>query len=145
MPNGVGSRAGGSVGADIPVCLVWAEGNVCPTDATWTNIASLPFVWDDLDVPVAPRALRFGTPLPWTFEREPPAMSTFGSASRRRFMKSAAALSAVVGLPEWFLQREMAMAAETAATTPAPTTQPKLPVALIGCGGRGMEDAGVAG
>ena len=62
-------------------------------------------------------------------------MSKASLPSRRRLMKSAAAFAAVSQLPEWFLRREIAMAEESG---PAPTTQPKLPVALIGCGGRGQ-------
>jgi predicted dehydrogenase len=79
-------------------------------------------------------------------------------STRRRFMKTTAAIAAAVGLPEWFVRREaLAMADEarpaaaaaaaaaagapsagaSAAPASAPTTQPKLPVVLIGCGGRG--------
>ena len=71
--------------------------------------------------------------------------------SRRSFLHTAGSLAAA-GLPAWFLAEEAARAQEqtgkkkgkgkgkkTAAATDAaaPTTQPKLPVVLIGCGGRG--------
>ena len=64
-------------------------------------------------------------------------MSKPTSSTRRRFMQSAAAFAAVSQLPEWFLHREAAMAQEADKAAPAPTTQAKLPIALIGCGGRG--------
>src|SRR6185437_1930109 len=57
------------------------------------------------------------------------------SSSRRRFIQSAAALAAMSHLPEWFVRRDVANAAEAC---PAATTQARLPVALIGCGGRGQ-------
>ena len=60
------------------------------------------------------------------------------SAGRRRFIQSAATLAAAAALPEWFMLRESALAEETAKSSPPPATQPKLPVALIGCGGRGQ-------
>ena len=64
-------------------------------------------------------------------------MSKPTSSTRRRFMQSAAAFAAVSHLPEWFIHREAAMAQEADKAAPAPTTQAKLPIALIGCGGRG--------
>ncbi len=63
-------------------------------------------------------------------------MPNRATPTRRHLIQSAAALAAATGLPEWFLRRDLLEAAETA--TPAPTTQPRLPIALIGCGGRGQ-------
>src|SRR5437763_1462653 len=59
------------------------------------------------------------------------------SPNRRGFLKGTAAVAAATGLPEWFLKREAQAAEATAGATAAPATQPKLPVALVGCGGRG--------
>ena len=61
------------------------------------------------------------------------------SSSRRRFLQTAAALGISAGLPEWFLRRDAAWAAEEKEAAPAvPAVVAKLPVALIGCGGRGQ-------
>jgi hypothetical protein len=57
-------------------------------------------------------------------------------SSRRRVIQSMAGLAIGAGLPEWFIQREALAAGATGTAVPA--TQPKLPVALIGCGGRGQ-------
>src|SRR5437588_791103 len=61
-------------------------------------------------------------------------------STRRRFLKGTATAVAAAGLPEWFLRREALAAddAKAAAASVPPTTQPRLPVALIGCGGRGQ-------
>lgn len=55
--------------------------------------------------------------------------------SRRRFLKSCAALTATTGLPIWFLEQEQAQA-----TTPRESTSlhDRPAVALIGCGRRGL-------
>jgi predicted dehydrogenase len=65
-------------------------------------------------------------------------------SSRRKVLQSAAAFGALAALPEWFVRRELAMAAEESKAPPL-TSQPKLPVALIGCGGRGTHVAAVEG
>src|SRR2546421_8752954 len=79
-------------------------------------------------------------------------MSKFTSPTRRDLIRNTAIAAAAAGLPEWFIgcqsnarnqsarnqsapQQPQAL---TAQPTSAPTTQPKLPVALIGCGGRGV-------
>ncbi len=59
------------------------------------------------------------------------------SLDRRRFLKSAAALSAASALPRWFLEE---CEAATARVQPlGPNEQPA--VALVGCGGMGRGDA----
>lgn len=60
------------------------------------------------------------------------------SSSRRGVLKGFAAIAAASGVPEWFLRRDAVLAAEATSVKPAATTQAKLPVALIGCGGRGQ-------
>ncbi len=60
--------------------------------------------------------------------------------SRRSFVKRCAAASAATGLPRWFLERELAQAADQPATTPAsPNDRPN--IALIGCGSQGTGNA----
>jgi predicted dehydrogenase len=60
--------------------------------------------------------------------------------SRRSFLASCTATAAATGLPLWFIQRELAAAAEVAAS---PSTSPndRPGIALIGCGGMGNGDA----
>src|SRR4051812_21174467 len=62
--------------------------------------------------------------------------------NRRTILKNTAAIALATGLPEWFVKRNAVLAADI---KPAPTTKPKLPVALVGCGGRGQWVAGVDG
>jgi predicted dehydrogenase len=57
--------------------------------------------------------------------------------SRRRFLKTSAALTAASGLPGWFIDRELAEAAP-AAKPLGPNDRPG--IALIGCGGQGTGD-----
>jgi predicted dehydrogenase len=57
--------------------------------------------------------------------------------SRRRFLKTATLTGAAIGLPAWFIERELAEAAP--ATKPlGPNDRPG--IALIGCGGQGRGD-----
>jgi predicted dehydrogenase len=60
--------------------------------------------------------------------------------NRRRFLKSAAAITAATGVPGWFIEMETARAAQTKAlgANDRPT------VALVGCGGQGSGDCGAA-
>src|SRR5438046_4762588 len=61
--------------------------------------------------------------------------------SRRRFLKSSAALAAASGLPGWFIDRDAAEAA------PAPKSlgpNEKPGIALVGCGGQGTGDCSSA-
>lgn len=64
-------------------------------------------------------------------------MQTF-QISRRSFLRNCAATAAATGLPLWFLQRELALAAEQAAPAASPNDRPGL--ALVGCGGMGGGD-----
>ena len=59
--------------------------------------------------------------------------------SRRSFLKRASLTAAATGLPLWFVERDLAQAAEpiTAPST-SPNNRPGL--ALIGCGGQGGSD-----
>jgi predicted dehydrogenase len=59
--------------------------------------------------------------------------------SRRSFLRRATATAAATGLPMWFVEREIARAAEPAATVKSPNERPLL--ALIGSGGMGTGDA----
>jgi len=60
--------------------------------------------------------------------------------SRRSFLASCTATAAATGLPLWFIQRQMAAAAEATASPPiSPNDRPG--IALIGCGGMGNGDA----
>lgn len=61
--------------------------------------------------------------------------------SRRSFVKRVAAVAAATGLPMWFVERELAEAAETPAVK-SPNERPG--IGLIGCGGQGRGDAGNA-
>lgn len=58
--------------------------------------------------------------------------------TRRDFFKRLSFVSAATGLPIWFLERELAEAAETQSVT-SPNDKPG--IALIGCGGQGRGDA----
>src|SRR5882724_6068716 len=61
--------------------------------------------------------------------------------SRRRFLKTSAAVAAASGLPHWFIDREMA----EAAPAPKPLGPNDKPgIALVGCGGQGTGDCGAA-
>ena len=61
--------------------------------------------------------------------------------SRRSFLRSCSVTAAATGLPIWFLDRELARAAEPVKTV-APNDRPG--IALIGCGGMGSHDMSVA-
>lgn len=59
--------------------------------------------------------------------------------SRRSFIRGCAATAAATGLPLWFIERELAGAAEQpASSVPPPNDRPG--IALIGCGGMGAGD-----
>src|SRR5688572_14844136 len=59
--------------------------------------------------------------------------------SRRSFLRSCTATAAATGLPLWFIQRELARAAEQpGASVPSPNDRPG--IALVGCGGMGAGD-----
>ena len=58
--------------------------------------------------------------------------------SRRSFLHRCAATAAATGLPMWFVERELALAAEPAKVL-SPNDRPS--IALIGCGGQGCGDA----
>jgi len=58
--------------------------------------------------------------------------------SRRSFLRRCGASAAATGLPLWFVERELALAAEPARKVVAPNDRPG--VALIGCGGMGSYD-----
>lgn len=66
-------------------------------------------------------------------------MSNSFQISRRSFLNRCALTAAATGLPLWFVERELALAAEPAAQTKSPNDRPG--VALIGCGGMGRGDA----
>lgn len=56
--------------------------------------------------------------------------------SRRSFLHRCVATASATGLPMWFIQRELAEAAEAAGDRqPSPNDRPK--IALVGCGGMG--------
>ncbi len=59
--------------------------------------------------------------------------------SRRSFLRKCSATAAATGLPLWFVERELARAAEPAAKLASPNDRPR--IALIGCGGQGSGDA----
>ncbi len=66
-------------------------------------------------------------------------MSNHFQISRRSFLRTCATTAATTGLPLWFVQRELARAADSpTATTPSANDRPGL--ALIGCGGQGTGD-----
>ncbi len=59
--------------------------------------------------------------------------------SRRSFVRRISAAAAASGLPLWFVERELAAAAQPVATVKSPNSRPML--ALVGCGGMGSADA----
>ena len=59
--------------------------------------------------------------------------------SRRSFMRRVSATAAATGLPLWFVERELANAAEPTKAIKSPNERPN--IALIGCGGMGTGDA----
>lgn len=59
--------------------------------------------------------------------------------SRRSFIRNCAATAAASGLPLWFVQRELARAADQS-STPSSSPNERPGVALIGCGGMGNGD-----
>src|SRR5258708_7535300 len=61
--------------------------------------------------------------------------------SRRSFFKSCGVTAASAALPSWFIERE-SLAALTDAGLPSANDRPG--IALIGCGGMGRVDAGLA-
>lgn len=63
--------------------------------------------------------------------------SNCSAVSRRSFLGRTAALAAALGVPTWFLERELAAA--PAPASKSPNARPG--VALIGCGGMGRGDA----
>jgi len=65
--------------------------------------------------------------------------------SRRSFLSRCTAVAAATGLPGWFVQEQLAGAAEAAphpVSLPGPNDRPG--IALVGCGGMGCGDAGNA-
>ena len=66
-------------------------------------------------------------------------MSTPFQISRRSFLSTCTATVAATGLPLWFVERELAAAAEPTPKPPGPNDRPG--IALIGCGGMGRGDA----
>ena len=75
----------------------------------------------------------FNLPMPNTFQ-----------ISRRSFIKRCSLTAAATGLPLWFVERDLARAADqVTAPSASPNNRPGL--ALIGCGGQGGSDlAGAA-
>src|SRR6185295_14381534 len=64
--------------------------------------------------------------------------------SRRTFIKRTSLTAATTGLPLWFVERDLARAAEQI-TTPSTSPNNRPGLALIGCGGQGSGDlAGAA-
>ena len=62
--------------------------------------------------------------------------------SRRSFLARCTVTAAATGLPVWFIQEQMAEAAEAATNTPAsPAPNDRPGIALIGCGSQGCRDA----
>ena len=62
--------------------------------------------------------------------------------SRRSFLARCTATAAATGLPLWFVQEQLAGAAEAATNTPAlPAPNDRPGIALVGCGGQGCGDA----
>lgn len=59
--------------------------------------------------------------------------------SRRSFLKVCSTAAAATGLPLWFVERDLAAAAEPAKAVAAANERPR--IALIGCGGQGSGDA----
>jgi predicted dehydrogenase len=66
-------------------------------------------------------------------------MSKSFQISRRSFLNRCAMTAAATGLPLWFVQRELAFAAEVTTKPLSPNDRPG--IALIGCGGMGRADA----
>jgi predicted dehydrogenase len=62
--------------------------------------------------------------------------------SRRSFIRRCSATAAATGLPLWFVERELARAAEPERKTLSANDRPA--IALIGCGGQGSGDTGNA-
>jgi predicted dehydrogenase len=58
--------------------------------------------------------------------------------SRRTFLRRVATVAAMTGLPAWFVERQLLGAEET---TGAPSPNDRPGIALIGCGGKGRDDA----
>jgi len=62
--------------------------------------------------------------------------------TRRSFLTRCTAAAAATGLPLWFVQEQLAAAAEAAISTPAlPGPNDRPGIALVGCGGMGRGDA----
>ena len=61
--------------------------------------------------------------------------------SRRSFIRRTLTTAAATGLPLWFVERELAHAAEAAAPVKPPSPSDRPGIALIGCGGMGSGDA----
>ena len=61
--------------------------------------------------------------------------------TRRSFLRTCAAVSASAGVPAWFIERQLS-AAETSGQALSPNDRPG--IALVGCGGMGRVDAGLA-
>jgi len=80
------------------------------------------------------------TPRPATAPATRPLLRDF-QVSRRTFLKNVATLAALTGLPGWFVERQLAGAAEVP-KPPSPNDRPG--IALVGCGGMGKADAGNA-
>lgn len=59
--------------------------------------------------------------------------------SRRRFMRQLTAIAASTGVPLWFLERQIAQAADETKSIKSPNARPRM--ALVGCGGMGTGDA----
>jgi predicted dehydrogenase len=60
--------------------------------------------------------------------------------SRRSFLKRCSLIAAATGLPAWFIERDLAVAAPPTTVSP----NDRISIALIGCGGRGSGDADYA-
>lgn len=58
--------------------------------------------------------------------------------TRRTFLKTCTTTAVATGMPLWFIERELALAAELGLKLPGPNDRPG--VALIGCGGQGRGD-----
>ncbi len=68
-------------------------------------------------------------------------MSQLFYISRRSFLKGCTATAAATGLPFWFIERELIAASRTSRKL-SPNDRPA--IGLIGCGGMGRGDAGLA-
>lgn len=64
--------------------------------------------------------------------------------SRRSFLARCTVAAAATGLPLWVIQRNMALAEDTASASSLPSPNDRPGIALIGCGGQGGADAGNA-